>query len=92
MAKSGASGLSECKRVSSFPCIDPPNAPRDSFRPVRMFWDALRDAFHNAVDPSWLLVLDESMVRWMGKGMPGLMVILASQHLSASRFTCFAAL
>eukprot|EP00965_Chrysotila_dentata_P262003 6214437-Pleurochrysis_carterae.AAC.2 len=55
---------------------DPPNAPRDPFRPVRMFWDALRDAFHNAVDPSWLLVLDESMVRWMGKGMPGLMVIL----------------
>lgn len=40
------------------------------------WWDALRDAFHSAVTCSWLMVLDESMVRWMGRGMPGLMVIL----------------
>lgn len=40
------------------------------------WWDALRDAFHRAITCSWLLVLDESMVKWMGTGMPGLMVIL----------------
>ena len=48
----------------------------DPFQQVRNFWDALRDAFYNAVVASWLLVLDESMVQWMGRGMPGLMVIM----------------
>lgn len=48
----------------------------DPFKPTRRWWDALRDAFHAAVAPSWVLTLDESMVKWMGVGMPGLMVIL----------------
>ena len=43
---------------------------------TRRFWYALRDAFYSAVTASWLLCMDESMVRWMGVGMPGLMVIL----------------
>eukprot|EP00965_Chrysotila_dentata_P025079 831519-Pleurochrysis_carterae.AAC.1 len=47
----------------------------DPFHPVRLFWDSLRDAFCGAITCSWLLVLDESMVRWMGRGMPGLMVV-----------------
>eukprot|EP00965_Chrysotila_dentata_P061463 2035630-Pleurochrysis_carterae.AAC.1 len=33
----------------------------DPFFPVRMFWDALRDAFNNAIVCGWLMVLDESM-------------------------------
>ena len=48
----------------------------DPFHATRRFWDALRDGFYAAVEASWLLVLDESMVQWQGRGMPGLMVIL----------------
>ena len=48
----------------------------DPFRPTRMFWDHLRTAFYFAMVASWLICLDESMVRWTGRGMPGLMVIL----------------
>ena len=36
----------------------------------------MRDAFKAAVNAGWLLVLDESMVRWLGRSMPGLMVVL----------------
>jgi hypothetical protein len=43
---------------------------------TRKFWHCLRLAFFGAVSASWLLVLDESMVRWEGLGMPGLMVVL----------------
>lgn len=53
-----------------------PNTAADPFRRTRRFWDALRDGFHAAVSCSWLMCLDESMVRWMGAGMPGLMVVL----------------
>ena len=48
----------------------------DPFYPVRHFWESLRVAFYNAVSASWILCLDESMVKWQGRGMPGLMVIL----------------
>ena len=48
----------------------------DKFIKTRFFWECLRDGFYAAVTASWLLVLDESMVKWMGHGMPGLMVIL----------------
>ena len=48
----------------------------DPFEPTRKFWDHLRTAFYFAMVTSWLLCLDESMVRWTGRGMPGLMVIL----------------
>ena len=48
----------------------------DPFQATRRFWDALRTAFYEAVTASWLLVMDESMVQWQGRGMPGLMVIL----------------
>eukprot|EP00965_Chrysotila_dentata_P150861 4984913-Pleurochrysis_carterae.AAC.2 len=49
-------------------------APPDPFKLVPRFLDALRNAFHKAGVCSWLVVLDESMVRWEGRGMPGLMV------------------
>lgn len=60
-------------------CFVLPQYPRsetDPFRLTRRWWDSLRQSFHDAVTCSWLMVLDESMVRWMGCGMPGLMVIL----------------
>jgi hypothetical protein len=50
-----------------------PNSEGDPFRKTRRWWDALRDGFFSAVTCSWLMLLDESMVRWMGVGMPGLM-------------------
>jgi len=50
--------------------------PNDPFVKTRRWWNSLRDGFFSAVEASWLLVLDESMVRWTGVGMPGLMVIL----------------
>lgn len=52
------------------------NSSGDPFQKTRRWWDSLRDSFQQAIDCSWLVVLDESMVRWMGRGMPGLMVIL----------------
>ena len=52
------------------------SATNDPFYPVRYFWESLREAFFGAVSCSWLMVLDESMVRWEGRGMPGLMVLL----------------
>ena len=48
----------------------------DPFAPTRRFWDSLRAAFMSAMECGWLLCLDESMVKWTGRGMPGLMVIL----------------
>ena len=48
----------------------------DPFAPTRRFWDSLRTAFYSSMNASWLLCLDESMIRWTGRGMPGLMVIL----------------
>ena len=53
-----------------------PYSQDDPFAPTRRFWDHLRTAFYFAVAASWLLCLDESMVQWTGRGMPGLMVIL----------------
>jgi len=31
--------------------------------------------FINNVSPSWLIIIDESMVKWVGVGMPGVMVV-----------------
>ena len=48
----------------------------DRHRPTRRMWDAFRCSFHHAITCSWLMLVDESMVKWMGAGMPGLMVVL----------------
>ena len=48
----------------------------DRFYQTRFWWESLRDTFYAAIVCSWLMVLDESMVKWMGVGMPGLMVVL----------------
>lgn len=47
----------------------------DPFQPVRFMWDVYRDHFTACVTASWLITLDESMVKWLGRAMPGLMVV-----------------
>ena len=47
--------------------------PDDEFNKTRKFWDCLRDAFYAAVTCSWIMCLDESMIKWLGRGMPGFM-------------------
>eukprot|EP00965_Chrysotila_dentata_P130281 4307732-Pleurochrysis_carterae.AAC.2 len=43
---------------------------------MRKFWDALRDASNKVIVCLWLMMLDESVGRrWMGRGMPGPMVM-----------------
>ena len=53
-----------------------PFKQEDPLAPTRKFWDHLRTAFYFAMVASWLICLDESMVKWTRRGMPGLMVIL----------------
>jgi hypothetical protein len=48
---------------------------KDPFRGVRRWWDGIRDAIKKAMEPGYVLVLDESMFRWLGRHMPGLMVV-----------------
>lgn len=61
-------------------CLELPEKPGgvadDPFKRTRWWWESLRAAFWSAVNCSWLMVLDESMVQWQGRGMPGLMVVL----------------
>ena len=59
-------------------CFELPTYGRagDPFNKTRRFWDALRDGFHAAVTCSWIMCLDESMVKWLGRGMPGFMHVL----------------
>lgn len=47
----------------------------DKFYRVRRFWDCLRDKFLRAIVSGHILCLDESMVKWLGQGMPGFMVV-----------------
>ena len=47
----------------------------DPFFRVRHMWEVVRKTFSECVLPSWLMCLDESMVKWRGRGMPGLMVV-----------------
>ena len=47
----------------------------DPFFRVRHMWEKFRKHFTESVAASWLLCLDESMVEWQGRGMPGLMVV-----------------
>ena len=56
-------------------CFELPtyNKPEDPFNRTRKFWDALRDGFWAAITCSWIACLDESMVKWLGRGMPGFM-------------------
>ena len=69
-------GMEACFTLPQYEMGEHGFKPNDPFTKTRKFWDCLRLAFFAAVTASWLLVLDESMVQWMGRGMPGLMVIL----------------
>ena len=47
----------------------------DPFKLVRYMWESCRLCFVDAITPGWLVTVDESMVKWMGRSMPGLMVV-----------------
>jgi hypothetical protein len=49
--------------------------PVDPFAPIRRFADQWNAAMAAAVSPGLILVVDESMGQWLGKGMPGLMYV-----------------
>jgi hypothetical protein len=68
--------MSMCFILPEYTRGDKEYKANDPFTKTRRWWNALRDGFYAAVTASWLLVLDESMVQWQGRGMPGLMVIL----------------
>ena len=50
-------------------------AADDPFYLVRHMWETMRQHCVKCVSAGWLLCLDESMVEWQGRGMPGLMVV-----------------
>ena len=50
-------------------------AESDPFYETRHMWECCRRRFKECVTPGWLLTLDESMLKWLGRHMPGLMVV-----------------
>uniref|UniRef100_A0A7S2N7I1 PiggyBac transposable element-derived protein domain-containing protein n=1 Tax=Haptolina brevifila TaxID=156173 RepID=A0A7S2N7I1_9EUKA len=38
-------------------------------------WECYRVQMVRSVQPSYILCLDECMVKWLGRGMPGLIVV-----------------
>jgi hypothetical protein len=59
-------------------CLELPTEGVDEFDPfyrTRVWWEQLRCAFYGAIYASWLILIDESMILWLGRGMPGLMVV-----------------
>lgn len=74
--KNGAKGVKWFENMLT--CFTLPtrnNVGDDPFQATRHMWETCRNVFLNAVSPGWLLTLDESMVKWVGKNMPGLMVV-----------------
>eukprot|EP00965_Chrysotila_dentata_P205445 6182964-Pleurochrysis_carterae.AAC.1 len=51
------------------------SAASDSFHVVRRMWEDCGAVFIKNVSPSWLIIIDEFMLKWVGVGMPGLMVV-----------------
>ena len=47
----------------------------DPFSLVRPMWDSFAYHFNRTVTAGWLICLDESMVKWVGRNMPGMMVV-----------------
>ena len=56
-------------------CLPKYGIDEDVFDPIRLFADKWNDNMKEAFHPSWVLVVDESMGKWRGKGMPGLMIV-----------------
>ena len=50
-------------------------AEDDPFRAVRCMWESFRVHLTSCVTPSTVILLDESMVKWVGRSMPGLMIV-----------------
>ncbi|KAK3247720.1 hypothetical protein CYMTET_42790 [Cymbomonas tetramitiformis] len=59
-------------------CFELPtdNVESDPFDPVRRFQRKWNQQVESVITPGSGLVVDESMARWLGVGMPGLMVVL----------------
>jgi hypothetical protein len=62
------------RQVFTLPVYHMHGAP-DIFSPIRRFVDQWNNAMQAAVSPGLILVVDESMGQWLGKGMPGLMFV-----------------
>ena len=45
------------------------------FKPTMHMWDCFQAHFLKCVTMGWLMCLDESMLAWQGRGMPGMMVV-----------------
>jgi len=52
----------------------------DPFHPVRKFFEQCNKRCQESLVPSWLIVLDESMIPWLGRGMPGWMCVGRKPH------------
>ena len=48
---------------------------QDPFNPIRSFVDSWNQRMQDSLNPGKLLIVDESMALWKGRGMPGLMVV-----------------
>ena len=48
---------------------------QDPLDPIRLFVDSWNKQMQNSLIPGKILIVDESMALWKGKGMPGLMVV-----------------
>jgi hypothetical protein len=43
----------------------------DPWKPQRKFWEDLSKSMAAVMAPSWLIILDESMSAWTGRGFQG---------------------
>jgi hypothetical protein len=46
-------------------------SPADPFHPIRGLVDSMNEHFQKVWEPGVYLVVDESMLYWLGRGMPG---------------------
>lgn len=74
--KNGSKGVKWFENMLTCFSLPTGNVPEgDPFHSVRHMWDTVREHFRECVSPGWLVTLDESMVKWLGRAMPGLMVV-----------------
>lgn len=72
----GITWFENMEQCFSLPTVDDQTArDNDKFFEVRHMWESFRKHFVDQVSPGWLVCLDESMIKWMGCGMPGLMTV-----------------
>lgn len=62
-----------CKLMRSFVLPTGGVGDADAFKPIRHFQDEWNSTMYKALEPGGVIIMDESMGQWLGKGMPGLM-------------------